>query len=258
MGQGEPLLNWRSVRTAIRALVSPLGLALPPRRITVSTAGVAPLIPSVAAETPGVRLAVSLHAPRDALRSELMGINAQWPIAAVLAASQSFIDLRLAALRGRDANIDDDDDMEEEEEDDRDDEGAGKGPSADRGAVALPRSDRHNGARRVRVTFEYVLLDGVNDDAACARELADLLRGGIRDAPWHAHVNLMHFNAFPGAAFSRSSDERAAAFQRALARRGLRATVRRSRGLDILGACGMLRSSDREKGATAAAAAAAE
>ena len=252
MGQGEPLLNWRSVRTAIRALTHPLGGGLAPRRVTVSTAGVAPLIARVASDTPGVRLAVSLHAPRDALRGEIMGVNAQWGVADVLRGAQAFIDARLDALRrgGGVEEGDGDGDGEGEDEGDEAAVGESAAATAHAHAPAAPRSfssDRHNGARRVRVTFEYVLLDGVNDDLGCARELAALLHASIRDAPANAHVNLIHFSPWPGAPFRRSSDETAAAFQHALARRGLRATVRRSRGLDVLGACGMLKSSDAVK-----------
>jgi len=260
MGQGEPLLNWRSVRAAIRALAHPLGAALPPRRITVSTSGVAPLIERVATDTPGVRLAVSLHAPRDALRGAIMGVNAQWGVDEVMRGAQAFVDARLAALArgagsaGSGAAAAAAGSEGGEEEDDDEDEG-----EEELGGSALARpplargagSSFRNGARRVRVTFEYVLLDGVNDDLGCARELAALLHSRIRDAPLHAHVNLIHFSAWPGAPYRRSSDERAAAFQHALARRGLRATIRRSRGLDILGACGMLKSADGDKRAAA-------
>jgi len=249
MGQGEPLLNWRSVRTAIRALTHPLGGGLAPRRVTVSTAGVAPLIARVATDTPGVRLAVSLHAPRDALRGEIMGVNAQWGVADVLKGAQAFIDARLDALR-RGGDVDEGECDGEGEDEFDEAAGENEAAAAHAHAPAAPRSfssDRHNGARRVRVTFEYVLLDGVNDDLGCARELAALLHASIRDAPAHAHVNLIHFSPWPGAPFRRSSDDTAAAFQHALARRGLRATVRRSRGLDVLGACGMLKSSDAVK-----------
>jgi hypothetical protein len=190
-----------------------------------------------------------------------MGVNAQWGVADVLRGAQAFIDARLDALR-RGGGVDEGDgDGDGEGEDEGDEAAAGESAAAaaHAHAPAAPRSfssDRHNGARRVRVTFEYVLLDGVNDDLGCARELAALLHASIRDAPAHAHVNLIHFSPWPGAPFRRSSDDTAAAFQHALARRGLRATVRRSRGLDVLGACGMLKSSDAVKRPARAAASA--
>ena len=235
MGQGEPLLNWRSVRTAIRAFTHEWGCALPPRRITVSTAGVAPLIAAVATDTPGVRLAVSLHAPSDALRSKIMGVNSRWPIAEVLRACQAYIDARLAARRGADGGSEGDEDSEDEGE-------------------RLDSRPPAPGSRHVRVTFEYVLLEDVNDSAARADELAALLLAGIRDAGRHAHVNLLNFHEWSGAPYRRSSDAAAAAFRNALERRGIRATVRRTRGLDVQGACGQLRSSERLKEARVATA----
>ena len=200
MGMGEPLLNARAVREAIALLVDRGGLALAPRRITVSTAGVVPALARAAEELPpGVRLAVSLHAADDALRSRLMNVNKMYGgVEPLLAAVRAF------ALR--------------------------------RGAAAPSRAAK----KAARVTFEYAMLAGVNDAPAQARALAALL---LRHLPPHCvHVNLLPFHPWPGAAFAPSPPAHIAAFQAVLADLGLRVHVRASRGLDILAACGQLRS----------------
>ena len=254
MGQGEPLLNWRAVKTAIETLTHPLGLNLPRRRITVSTSGVAPLISKIATEILGVRLAISLHAPNDELRSKIMGINKQWPIIEVLKACQEYIDSRLAALlekkkkTGNELVVDTDDDEEEEEEEDDDDNTTSITPLSTKEV----HTERYynNGANRIRVTFEYVLLEGINDSDSTAQELAKLLQSQIRNASVYTHVNLIHFNEWPGSSYKRSSEERMTSFQQVLLKNRIISTVRRSRGLDILGACGQLKSSKQLKQVT--------
>jgi 23S rRNA (adenine2503-C2)-methyltransferase len=181
MGMGEPLANFRNVVPALHILLDDLGLDLSRRRVTLSTSGLVPQIYRLAEQT-NVALAVSLHAPDDALRSRLVPINRLHPIAELLEACWHYIDER----NGR------------------------------------------------SVTFEYVMLDGVNDSPAQARALARLLRGRP------AKVNLIPFNPFPGNAFRRSSEPAIAAFRDELLRAGVIATVRRTRGEDIDAACGQL------------------
>ncbi len=180
MGMGEPLANYDAVRTALEILTAEWGLAISPRRITVSTVGLAPEIPRFIAET-RVNLAVSLHATTDAQRTALVPVNRRHPLAALLDACR---------------------------------------------AVPLPR--------RRRITFEYVLLDGVNDGDADAARLVRLLHG------LRAKVNLIPFNPFPGSAYAPSPPARVVRFQELLLRRGVHATVRASRGRDIQAACGQL------------------
>ncbi len=183
MGMGEPLYNFDNVAAAIRIVLDDEGLAISKRKITLSTAGVVPLIERCGAEL-GVGLAVSLHAVRDSLRDELVPLNRKYPIAELLAACRAY-------------------------------------PGA------------HN-ARRI--TFEYVMLDGVNDSEADARELARLLG----DLP--AKVNLIPFNPWPGAPYQCSSQRAIARFAKILNDAGLSAPVRVSRGQDIMAACGQLKS----------------
>ncbi len=181
MGMGEPLANFRNVVPALQILIDDLGFDLSRRRVTLSTSGLVPQIYRLAEQT-NVALAVSLHAPDDALRSRLVPINRLHPIAELLEACWHYIDER----NGR------------------------------------------------SVTFEYVMLDGVNDSPAQARALARLLQGRP------AKVNLIPFNPFPGNTFRRSSDAAVSAFRDQLLRAGLMATVRRTRGEDIDAACGQL------------------
>jgi 23S rRNA (adenine2503-C2)-methyltransferase len=180
MGMGEPLANYDAVVTATEILTAEWGYAISPRRITVSTVGLAPLIPRFIAET-RVNLAVSLTATTDELRARLMPVNRRWPLAELLKACRE---------------------------------------------VPLPR--------RKRITFEYVMLAGVNDADADARRLVRLLHG------LRAKVNLIPFNPFPGSGFAPSPRARLARFQAILREHGLNATVRESRGRDIQAACGQL------------------
>ncbi len=181
MGMGEPLANFRNVVPALRILLDDLAFDLSRRRVTLSTSGLVPQIYRLAQEI-NVALAVSLHAPDDELRSQLVPINRRHPIAELLAACWHYI-------------------------------------------------DEQNGRS---VTFEYVMLDQVNDAPAQARALGRLLAGHP------AKVNLIPFNPFPGSPFRRSSDAAIAQFRDLLLRAGVMATVRRTRGDDIDAACGQL------------------
>ncbi len=188
MGMGEPLFNYDNVAKALRILMDPEGLAFSRRRITLSTAGVAPLIPRVGAEL-GVKLAISLHAATDAVRDVLVPINRKYPIAELLDACRAY-------------------------------------PGLDN-------------ARRV--TFEYVMLKGVNDSVADARLLAELVAG----IP--CKFNLIPFNPWPGAPYECSSAAAIQRFAQTLADAGYTAPVRAPRGRDIMAACGQLKSaSERE------------
>ncbi|MCW5891483.1 MAG: 23S rRNA (adenine(2503)-C(2))-methyltransferase RlmN [bacterium] len=180
MGMGEPLANYDAVATACELLTADWGYAISPRRITVSTVGLAPLIPRFIAET-RVNLAVSLHAPTDAQRERIVPVNRRYPLADLLAACR---------------------------------------------AVPLPR--------RQRITFEYVMLAGENDADQDARALVRLLHG------LRAKVNLIPWNAFPGAAFTPSPRAQVQRFQALLHAQGINATIRESRGQDIQAACGQL------------------
>jgi 23S rRNA (adenine2503-C2)-methyltransferase len=181
MGMGEPLANFRNVVPALDILLDDFGFDLSRRRVTLSTSGLVPQIYRLA-EVSNVALAVSLHAPTDALRNELVPINRKHPIAELLQACWHYLDSRC----GR------------------------------------------------SVTFEYVMLDGVNDSPAQARAVARLLKGHP------AKVNLIPFNPFPGARYRRSPAAVIQRFRDELIQRGVLATVRRTRGEDIDAACGQL------------------
>jgi 23S rRNA (adenine2503-C2)-methyltransferase len=181
MGMGEPLANFRNVVPALRILLDDFGFDLSRRRVTLSTSGLVPQIYRLA-EVSNVALAVSLHAPDDALRNELVPINRKHPIAELLQACWHYL-------------------------------------------------DEQNGRS---VTFEYVMLDGINDSPAQARALARLLKGHP------AKVNLIPFNPFPGTRYRRSPAPVIQRFRDELLQRGLLATIRRTRGDDIDAACGQL------------------
>jgi 23S rRNA (adenine2503-C2)-methyltransferase len=181
MGMGEPLANFRNVVPALRILLDDFGFDLSRRRVTLSTSGLVPQIYRLAEEI-NVALAVSLHAPDDALRNELVPINRKHPIAELLQACWHYL-------------------------------------------------DEQNGRS---VTFEYVMLDGVNDSPAQARALARRLVGHP------AKVNLIPFNPFPGTRYRRSPAPAIQRFRDELLQRGVLATVRRTRGDDIDAACGQL------------------
>ena len=181
MGMGEPLLNFDAVTEAIDLMLEDLAYGLARRRVTLSTAGVVPAIDRLARRTP-VSLAVSLHAPDDALRDRLVPINRKYPIEELLAACRRY-------------------------------------------AAANPKQ---------KITFEYVMLDGVNDSPEHARALIRRLR------PVPAKVNLIPFNPFPGAPFRRSPAAVIDAFRERLNTAGIVAITRRPRGDDIDAACGQL------------------
>ncbi|MGH8629158.1 MAG: 23S rRNA (adenine(2503)-C(2))-methyltransferase RlmN, partial [Burkholderiales bacterium] len=197
MGMGEPLANFDNVVRAMRIMLDDHAYGLSRRRVTLSTSGIAPAIDRLRLECP-VALAVSLHAPNDALRDQLVPINRKYPLKELLAACRRYLDPAPAEPAPR--------------------------------GVKWQRA----GAPRDFVTFEYVMLDGVNDSLAQARELIAL----TRDVP--CKFNLIPFNPFPDSGFRRSPAERVRAFQEVLIEAGLIATVRRTRGDDIDGACGQL------------------
>ena len=181
MGMGEPLLNFDAVVKAMDLMQDDLGFGISKRRVTLSTAGVVPALYRLR-EVAEVSLAVSLHAPDDVLRNELVPLNRKYPIAEVLAACRHYI--------------------------------------ADK-----PYR---------RITWEYVLLDGVNDSEAHARALAAL----IQDIP--SKVNLIPFNPFPNTRYRRSDPAAIARFQAVLMAHNLTVVTRKTRGDDIAAACGQL------------------
>jgi 23S rRNA (adenine2503-C2)-methyltransferase len=180
MGQGEPFLNYEAFMQAVRLLVEAVGL--PESRMTVSTSGIVPRISDFGFEPVRPKLAVSLNAPNQALRTQIMPITKKWTIEKLMAALREF------PLRNRE-----------------------------------------------RLTFEYVLLGGVNDGVQHAREVVELIRG------LRAKVNLIALNSGPELPFSTPSNERVLAFQTTLTRAGIPTFVRRPRGRDIYAACGQLK-----------------
>ena len=183
MGMGEPLYNYDNVATAVKIMMDGEGLSVSKRKITLSTAGVVPMIERCGAEL-GVNLAISLHAVTDELRDVLVPINKKYPIAELMAACRDYPGLSNAR----------------------------------------------------RITFEYVMLKGVNDSPAEARALVKLLEG----IP--AKVNLIPLNPWPGASFECSSDAAIEAFGDIVNAAGYASPVRTPRGRDILAACGQLKS----------------
>jgi 23S rRNA (adenine2503-C2)-methyltransferase len=181
MGMGEPLLNFENVVAAMRIMLDDLAYGLSKRRVTLSTAGVVPMLERLRAECP-VSLAVSLHATNDSLRDELVPLNRKYPIAELLAACRRYVD----------------------------------------------------GDGRRRVTFEYIMLAGVNDGVAQARELVKLLDG----IP--SKVNLIPYNPFPQGRFVRSDQATIDRFRDVLQRANLTTITRKTRGDDIDAACGQL------------------
>jgi 23S rRNA (adenine2503-C2)-methyltransferase len=182
MGMGEPLANFDAVVESIDLMLDDNAYGLSKRRVTLSTSGLVPALDRLG-EITDVALAVSLHAPNDALRDRLVPINRKYPIRELLAACRRYT---------------------------------------------------RDGGRHHRVTFEYVLLAGINDQPEHARELIRLLR----DVP--CKINLIPFNPFPGAPFVRPTEEAVRDFERTLGTAGFVTIVRRTRGDDIDAACGQL------------------
>ncbi|MGH7923785.1 MAG: 23S rRNA (adenine(2503)-C(2))-methyltransferase RlmN [Candidatus Binatus sp.] len=180
MGMGEPLANYQRLVRTLAIMTSEWGMGISPRRITVSTVGLVPMMERLLSETP-VNLAVSLHATTNELRDRLAPINKRYPLEILLDACRS-----------------------------------------------LPIK------RRSRITFEYVMLAGVNDSLADARRLVKLIR------PLRGKVNLIFYNPLPDSPLRTSSRAAVEAFQAILKNGSLTATIRESRGLDIAAACGQL------------------
>jgi 23S rRNA (adenine2503-C2)-methyltransferase len=181
MGMGEPLQNYSALVPALRVMLDDHGYGLSRRRVTVSTSGVVPMIDRLRDDCP-VALAVSLHAPEDALRDELVPLNRKYPIDELLAACQRYLD----------------------------------------------------NAPRDFITFEYCMLDGVNDTEAHARALVKI------SERVSCKFNLIPFNPFPESGLKRSPRERVTAFARVLQDAGVVTTIRKTRGDDIDAACGQL------------------
>jgi 23S rRNA (adenine2503-C2)-methyltransferase len=181
MGMGEPLANFDNSVAALKLMLDDNAYGLSRRRVTVSTSGLVPVIDRLPDECP-VALAVSLHAPNNKLRDQLVPINQKYPLQQLMAACQRYLE---------------------------------KAP-------------------RDFITFEYIMLDGINDSDAHARELLALV------TTVHCKFNLIPFNPFPGSPFRRSSAERVRRFADILMQAGIVTTTRKTRGDDIDAACGQL------------------
>jgi 23S rRNA (adenine2503-C2)-methyltransferase len=180
MGMGEPFLNFENFIKSVRLLAE--GVRIPDSRMTVSTAGIVPRIYDLGREKIRPKLAISLNAPNDEIRSQVMPINRKWNLDHLLMAAREF------PLRNRE-----------------------------------------------KLTFEYVLLSGVNDSLQHARELAERIRG-IK-----AKVNLIALNPGPGVSFETPDERTVQGFQKALIETGIPAFIRRPRGREIYAACGQLK-----------------
>jgi 23S rRNA (adenine2503-C2)-methyltransferase len=180
MGMGEPFLNYDNFMKAVRLLVE--GVGVPESRMTVSTSGIIPRIADFGAEAVRPKLAISLNAPNDEIRNQIMPLNRKWNLGMLMQAAHDF------PLRNRE-----------------------------------------------RITFEYVLLNGVNDAPEHARQVVELLRG------LRCKVNLIALNPGPGIAFATPEEKRVQEFQQILMQAGIPAFIRRPRGRDIYAACGQLK-----------------
>ncbi|MBA2721598.1 MAG: 23S rRNA (adenine(2503)-C(2))-methyltransferase RlmN, partial [Methylibium sp.] len=180
MGMGEPLQNYAALLPALRVMLDDHGYGLSRRRVTVSTSGVVPIIERLREDCP-VALAVSLHAPTDELRDDLVPLNRKYPIAELLASCQRYLER----------------------------------------------------APRDFITFEYCMLDGVNDSQRQAQELVRLIGEQGPVGRVACKFNLIPFNPFPASGLTRSSEQRVQAFAQVLIAGGLIATVRKTRGDDI-------------------------
>ncbi len=188
MGMGEPLANFENLVTALDLMLDDDAYGLSRRRVTVSTSGLVPALDRLRERCP-VALAVSLHAPNDALRDVLVPINKKYPIRDLLAACERYL-------------------------------------------PAAPRDF---------ITFEYVMLNGVNDSVALARELVQL----VRNIP--CKLNLIPFNAFAGSGYERSTVETISNFRDVLMQAGIITTIRKTRGDNIAAACGQLAGQVKDK-----------
>jgi len=186
MGMGEPLQNYSALVPALRVMLDDHGYGLSRRRLTVSTSGVVPMMDRLAADCP-VALAVSLHAPNDALRDVLVPLNRKYPIDELLDACNRYL-------------------------------------------VHAPRDF---------ITFEYCMLDGVNDQPEHAHQLVELVRKHAGKGVW-CKFNLIPFNPFPASGLRRSESAQVSAFARILSEAGIVTTVRKTRGDDIDAVCGQL------------------
>ena len=186
MGMGEPLQNYSALLPALRVMLDDHAYGLSRRRVTVSTSGVVPMIDRLAQDCP-VALAVSLHAPSDILRDDLVPLNRKYPIQELMDACNRYLEY----------------------------------------------------APRDFITFEYCMLDGVNDQPEHAVQLIELVKQNARPGVW-CKFNLSPFNPFPASGLHRSGAERVLAFARMLSDAGIVTTVRKTRGDDIDAACGQL------------------
>ena len=186
MGMGEPLQNYAALLPALRVMLDDHGYGLSRRRVTVSTSGVVPMMDRLREDCP-VALAVSLHAPGDVLRDDLVPLNRKYPLAELLAACGRYLE----------------------------------------------------SAPRDFITFEYCMLDGVNDAIEHAEQLVRLVQGAVSD-PVSCKFNLIPFNPFAASGLLRSPRERVTAFARVLQDAGIVTTIRKTRGDDIDAACGQL------------------
>jgi len=186
MGMGEPLQNYAALVPALKTMLDDHGYGLSRRRVTVSTSGVVPMMERLGLDCP-VALAVSLHAPSDALRDVLVPLNIKYPLAELLQACRDYL----------------------------------------------------NHAPRDFITFEYCMLDGVNDTDIHANALVELVRPRNAE-PLPCKFNLIPFNPYPASGLTRSSPERVKAFAAVLSEAGIVTTIRKTRGDDIAAACGQL------------------
>ena len=193
MGMGEPLQNYSSLIPALRVMLDDHGYGLSRRRVTVSTSGVVPMIDRLALDCP-VALAVSLHAPNDSLREDLVPLNRKYPLAELLDACHRYL-------------------------------------------AQAPRDF---------ITFEYCMLDGVNDQVEQAQELVRLVRDRT-SAGLTCKFNLIPFNPFPASGLTRSSMAQVQLFARILSDAGIVTTIRKTRGDDIDAACGQLAGDVRDR-----------
>ncbi|MCM3040323.1 23S rRNA (adenine(2503)-C(2))-methyltransferase RlmN [Paenibacillus motobuensis] len=189
MGTGEPFENYDATMKFLRIMIHEKGLNIGQRHITVSTSGIVPNIYKFADEDTQINLAISIHAPNDALRSKLMPVNRRFPFDDVIEALRYYI-----AKTGR------------------------------------------------RVSFEYALIGGVNDQVEHAEELAEVLKDML------CHVNLIPVNHVPERKYVRTSRNDIFQFQRTLADKGINVTIRREQGHDIAAACGQLRAKHMQSG----------